>query len=547
MRRGRALDLLFLAWRRPSSGEDPVSPAPPVPRRRETPERVAEMGPETRKKHPKRPRPAPGASARRVGGRADDALVVPGIARGLARLALAASLSACVAACAPDLTIGVATTSSGGASTGGGGGGGAGGGTGATGGGAIGGTLRWAQWSDSTDDQRAYAAVSAGGSLYIAAESVDSSGVGVAQASIAEPGGFLSQPLAGTGPHRPLAMAAAPDGQVFIAGELMGTTSFDPPSDEAPESAGGSDCLVARVTPTFFDVKQIGTEGYSSCAGVATLASGALYVAGTFSATLDDVALSGTGSPVVSEGDDDVFVARFGTTGVPEIAWRFGDLFEQRAKAMGSDAAGRLYVLAEDSGTEGHGGVDLWLLVLSGDGHLTEERRYGTGDDETALALAVAPDGSTAFAGTLTEPLDLGAGALGGDTFVAAFDPSGAPRWSHGILDDDGVVTIGALLFDDEGNTFVGGSFTETMALGGESHVAKGASDGFVAKIRPDGAIAWTRTLVNGQAAAVRGLAFDGDGAIVAVGDFVGDLSLGGETVLSGTTGSDLFAMGFQP
>ena len=498
-----------------------MSPSPPGTRRRETPEHAAEMDAEAQVKQP--------------------------AARGRLPLAFAVSLSACVAACAPDLTIGVATTSTGGTGGTSTGGGGAGGGAGAAGGGVPGGALKWVTVADSSDDQRAYAAVTAGGSLFIAAENIDISGVGVAQATTAEGGGFLSQYLAGTGPHRPLAMAAAPDGQVFIAGELMGTTSFDAPSEESPESAGGSDCLVARVTPSFFDVKQIGTEGYSSCTGAAVLGSGALYVAGTFSATLDDVVLSGTGSPVASEGDDDVFVARFGSTGVPEIAWRFGDLFEQRAKAMGSDGAGRLYVLAEDSGTKGHGGVDLWLLVVSGEGELTEERRYGTGNDETALALAVAPDGSTAIAGTLTEPLDLGDGALGGDTFVAVFDPSGAHRWSHGIIDDDGLVTIGALLFDGEGNTFVGGSFTDTMAFGGESYVAKGANDGFVAKIRPDGAVAWVTTLVNSQAAAVRGLAFDGDGSLLVVGDFEGDLSVGGETAISASTGSDLFVMGFQP
>lgn len=467
------------------------------------------------------------------------------------RIAVAAGIASCASACAPDLTIGVATTTTttatGGStttSTSAGGGG--------EGGGVAGGSVIWAQYADGGGDSYAYAALPTSIDVLVAGETIDASKTVVATTSSISFGGYNLPMCEGAG-HRLRALAAEPNGDMYAVGDLFGTTEFEP-GDGSPVSSGGYDCLIAHVTPQFFDLRKIGTGGYSSCAGVAALGPETLHVAGTFSGTLDDVIGSGAG-PVVSAGGNDVFVARLDQMGGgADVAWQYGDLGDQHLVAMARDADGTLHLLADDDGPKGHGYSDLWLFSIDADGTLIDEIWYGTGDVESALGLGVGADGSVAIAGALvpfegaSTPIDVGGGALGGIAFLAAFDAKHNHLWSHGIVADPNVLlTIGALLRDANGNTFVGGSFTAEITIAGRTLTALGAEDGFVLKIDPSGDLVWATTLANAQGAAVRALAMDPEGALIVAGDFATELSVDGVSIFESSTGRDFFAMGMQP
>lgn len=467
------------------------------------------------------------------------------------RIAIACALATGAVACAPDLTIGVAgtttttdtTTASGGSAgttmTGGGGSGGA----------PAGGAVKWAQSANWADNDIASSVVFVDGAALVTGQSIDAAGgVRVLSASI-QPSGYAAFVGPGVG-HRGLAITADPMGAAFVVGDLFGTTE-DTAGDGSPVTSGGNDGLLMRASPQLFEPRKIGTSGYSSCSGVAAKDTEALFVAGTFSGELD--ATLGAGA-ILSKGDNDVFVARLDRTGAgSDVAWSFGDADDQRLRAFVRDGAGALHVLADDRGPKGHGGSDLWLFTLDESGAVQDDRHYGTADEERALALAVGPDGTTVIAGELvpyegkTTPIDLGGGAVGGVAFLAAFDASHQHVWSHGVANSDGYVTIAAIARDADGNTYVGGSFTSEMTVAGRSFVALGGADGFVLKLDPKGDLVWGHALANAQAAAVRGLTFVPGGSLIVAGDFQTELRVEGATVLDGSTGRDVFAMGIDP
>jgi len=213
---------------------------------------------------------------------------------------------------------------------------------------------------------------------------------------------------------------------------------------------------------------------------------------------------------------------------------------------MGTDKAGNLYILGEESGPKGHGETDISLLKLSPEGAILRQEYYGTSSFETAVALAVSPDGSTAIAGTLSTTIHFGGEAIYGTAFVAVFDADGKYLWGRGFQNPTGTVTFGGLLLDDDHGLIVGGGFDQTMTLAGESHAAVGTDDAFVARLDGTGKKLWIRYLGNAQSQAVTGLARKADGTIVAAGQFQGELSAGGR-LIGPAQARDIFAMGIMP
>jgi hypothetical protein len=224
-------------------------------------------------------------------------------------------------------------------------------------------------------------------------------------------------------------VAVDPAGDVLFTGAFYGSVGFGGPT---LASAGGYDAAIVKLagaSGAHLWSRRAGGTGDDYGNAVAVDGTGNVTVAGYFQSTADF-----GGGPVTSAGGQDVFVARFTSTGA--YAWA------RRAGGTGDDAARGIAV----SG----GG-----LVVTG-----------------------------AFQGTV----DFGGGALtsvgSGDQFVARYDAAGGHLWSR-RFGGAGYQYGAGVALDRGGNPFVCGYFQNATDFGTGALASAGLYDGFVARLAP--------------------------------------------------------------
>ena len=201
----------------------------------------------------------------------------------------------------------------------------------------------------------------------------------------------------------------------------------------------------------------IGVSANTQIKAVAEDSTGAVYLAGTFSGTVD-VDFSATNYDLTSNGLDDAFVAKYTEQG--GFVW---------AKSFGS---------------------------------LGKDRGY---------TLAIASDDSIRLGGFFSETVDFdpGAGtnfltsAGAGDGFVLALDSAGNYQWAGQFggtgtswANGDGDF-VNAVVVDGTGNTLVGGvmHYSATASFGGETAevIGSGMQNSIIMKIDDEGVLQWTK------------------------------------------------------
>lgn len=192
-------------------------------------------------------------------------------------------------------------------------------------------------------------------------------------------------------------------------------------------------------------LKLFSSTGEVSGRGISSDANGNALITGTFKGTLT----LGTTSLTATSTNGDVFIAKLDVNGNTLWAKKFGQIGENYARGIDSDSEGNIYV-------------------------------SGVYDTQIALgAVTLNSNGQR-------------------DIFIAKFDSNGDVIWAKTIGstgNDEGC----EIEVNTNGNTFLTGSYTGTLALNGESFTAKGLRDVFVAKIDKNGTYIWQKTMGSPQ------------------------------------------------
>jgi len=327
--------------------------------------------------------------------------------------------------------------------------------------------------------------------------------------------------------------------------------------------------------------KGVGAANYDYGKGVATLSDNSTVMTGLF----HESATFGAGEPnetvLVSDGDYDVFVARYNSNGT--LAWA------KRAGGEGADLGQAVTALLDDSTVvTGHfyapdatfgesepnetvlvsdGDYDVFVARYNPDGTLAWAKRasgagldFGYGvtvlsDDSTIAtgSFGANSDSATFGPGEPNETVLVSAGLC--DVFIARYNPDGTLAWAKcaggtGWDMGQGVTTL-------LGNsTVMTGYFNGSATFGdGEPNetvlVSSGSSDGFVARYNPDGTLVWAKRA--GGAGADSGNAvttLSGD-SIVVTGRFEQSATFGpgepNQTVLVSDGLYDVFVARYNP
>jgi hypothetical protein len=251
-------------------------------------------------------------------------------------------------------------------------------------------------------------------------------------------------------------------------------------------------------------VLRFGIDDRKFLADVAVDGCSNILLAGSFKSPIDF-----GGGPLTSAGNEDIFVAKLGSSGAHVYSKRFGDAGRQQLRAVGTNAAGDAYLTGAFEGTLELGGAPLqrgpefqsgvYLTRLGPTGkHEFSRAFFDTAPGTYPTALAVDAEGNVAIAGTLAKSIDLGGGPLGaelGGIFVAKYNKYGAHRWSRIYPADkyQNTVFVTAVAFNPAGNLLLTGSFEQGLDFGSGKIASMAKPDVFVAKLGADGEAQWAR------------------------------------------------------
>jgi hypothetical protein len=190
----------------------------------------------------------------------------------------------------------------------------------------------------------------------------------------------------------------AATGDVIVGGSLDGALP-------GQTSAGNGDGLVAMLSQKDGSVRwlrQLGTTGYDSVAGLAVDASGAVLVAGSANGLFSD-----------STGPDPIAAKLSSVDGA--IAWqsRVANGTSDSVQGLSLDANGNFLLAGDSPVGSGPNDIDIWTLS-SKDGSFMSVDTFGTAGRDAALAVAADLAGNPVVAGYSDGPFRADGGP--GDT-----------------------------------------------------------------------------------------------------------------------------------
>jgi hypothetical protein len=310
-------------------------------------------------------------------------------------------------------------------------------------------------------------------------------------------------------------------------------------------------------------------------------AVGEVYVAGTFSGTIDLNPSASTAYNLTARGGTDVFVAKYNASGKFMWGETLDGLGDESVARIALDGMGNVYVAGTFTGAvdfspdpnasavasaASGGSAFVWKLDYQGN-FVMARTVDGT---SAATGLAVDSAGNILVSGTFQgaadfnpDPnvtADLTATTPGGSAFAWKLDQTGALVWADSFQSTNSIQPF-AVALDGMGNAYLSGTFTGTADFDpsdtGKAMVAAGSySTPYVVKLTSTGAYLWSETIrtvtaVPGTTNTIAGIGIDGIGNVYAAGTFAGTLdfdpSSGTKNLTSANNSEDAFAWKLDP
>ncbi|MFS8067605.1 MAG: SBBP repeat-containing protein, partial [Byssovorax sp.] len=197
-------------------------------------------------------------------------------------------------------------------------------------------------------------------------------------------------------------------GNVLLTSYFNGTIDF---GGGPLASAGNKDVFVAKLDPGGAHLwsKRFGDADVQYARSVAVDSAGNVIITGNFNGTIDF-----GGSSFVSGGGGDIFLAKLDANGAHVWSKAFGDANVQDTTSVAVDASGNMLITGSFLGTVYFGGgplpslglSDMFLAKLDADGAHLWSQRFGNGNDEAGVGVALDAGGNTLIAGYSSSLID---------------------------------------------------------------------------------------------------------------------------------------------
>ncbi|RYU78491.1 T9SS type A sorting domain-containing protein [Hymenobacter persicinus] len=303
----------------------------------------------------------------------------------------------------------------------------------------------------------------------------------------------------------PAALALDAAGNAVVAGFFYGPSAGFGTLNLANSNPSGatSDVFVARLSAsgTWTQAARAGSNADEQAEDVDLAADGSAVVVGSFVG-----ASMGVGSFTLANADasgqtNDAFVARLGSTGTWTQAVRVGGPLSDQARRVVIDAAGNATVVGSFSspavsfGTIAltnadptNGTSDVFAARFTPAGTWSQALRAGGSGSETALAVAISPNGQATVGGlffSATAPFgpvtltNTNPAASSADLFVARLNSAGT-AWTQAVrgggINNDAVLNLS---LTSTGEATVAGIYQNSTVIGSTSLTASTLDDAF--------------------------------------------------------------------
>jgi hypothetical protein len=353
-------------------------------------------------------------------------------------------------------------------------------------------------------------------------------------------------------------IAVDASGNIVVSGSFVGTTDFDPGTGTA-NLIGPAD-FVARYTPLggYLWAFQLRGPYFRS---VAIDGNGNIVVTGYFHETVDfnpgsgKASLTPTKTSARGSYSDDIFLAKYSSTGSYLWAFRVGSTGLDGGIDLGIDAGNNVYLTGYFGATvdfnpstatanlTSAGAGDIFVARYSSAGAYDWAIRAGgsSTSGESGWEIAVDGSGNAVVSGDFhgTVDFDPGTGTASltsvgsnANTFVARYSSTGGYLWAFSPFVQG---TIGDIAIDVSGNIYLtGGLGADAADLTGYPNdfdpgpatVTFAGRPGFVAKYTASGAYLWAFPITSGDytnvGATGKGVTADGNGDVYITGEFAG-------------------------
>ena len=312
-----------------------------------------------------------------------------------------------------------------------------------------------------------------------------------------------------------------------------------------------STTIVSDGVPNISWAKSIGGTSTDSGYGIATDSGGNVYVTGEYRGTAD----FGSGTSLTSAGSDDVYVAKYDTSGTVQWAKSIGGTSSNFGYDIATDSSGNVYVTGQYNGIVDFGPSTSLTSAGSGDAFVAKYDTNGTvrwatsiGGTSSNFGYGIATDssGNVYVTGHYNGIVDFGpstslTSAGSGDAFVAKYNTSGTVQWATSI-GGTGYDTGNGIATDSSGNVYVTGRYNGTANFGpSTSLTGAGSGDAYVAKYDTSGTVQWAKSIGGTLYDIGYGIATDSGGNVYVTGDYRGTADFGSGTSLTSAGSGDVY------
>ncbi|MEZ4429607.1 MAG: hypothetical protein R3A51_18180 [Nannocystaceae bacterium] len=334
------------------------------------------------------------------------------------------------------------------------------------------------------------------------------------------------------------------------------TTDSDTESDSDATTDADTDplgpCTPGESQPCYSGPPE--TEGVGACEGGAQQCGDDMSWGACLGETLP------AAEDCAAPGDEDCDGVAQSCTGDAIWAYGYGDPYNQYARSITSDPAGRVGLLAKLEG--GLATLDLGGGPLGGEGnasarhavlgvlepdatHVWSQSFKFSAHLGDARAVRFDGNGDVYIAGAYNGTVNFGvaglAGGLSTDVYVAKFTAEGVNLWARGY-GGDGAQVLRAIEIGPEGQVILCGSFEDSINFGGPPLASVGALDVFLAAIDPDGEHLWSKRFGDAANQTCEGLGVDDLGASTIGVVTQGNIKFGPDTLQHAGSGDVAFA-----
>jgi len=340
------------------------------------------------------------------------------------------------------------------------------------------------------------------------------------------------------------AMVTDPQGNVYVAGEVMGTFDLDPgPGTDTVDGTGGTKPFIAKFNTAGAYVwgKSFGGTMSDYVSLMAIDSNGDLVVAGRFFS--NDFVVPGTSYTLSSQGLDDIYVCKFNSNGSLLWAREFGSQGNEYANGLSIDPSNNIIFVGNFMNTvdfnpssqvnslTAAGNSDSFICILNSNGGYVNAMSFNSLSAPSVYKVVNDTAGNIYLSGTFNALCDFDPSAstytmvaLGyNDFYVAKYTANLGFVWAKPLKSNASYEVLSTLSISQNGEVIITGHTDGTIDLDPSVSTASFTAvgvDTYICKWDSNGKYLWHRNFGNNLYDYINDLSMDSKGDFYLVGSF---------------------------